>query len=73
MFKLKRELGMSFLIISHDLYFISHMADRILVMYNGDIVEEGAAKDVLAHPKTEYTKELFKAALNSNPHYSSFR
>lgn len=46
------------LMISHDLNVIRSICDRVIVMYKGDIVETGEAKEVLTHPKHAYTKTL---------------
>lgn len=56
--KIQRKSGMSMLFISHDLKVISHMADRILVMYAGHIVEEATTNDLLTNPLHPYTKLL---------------
>lgn len=50
--------GVAILFISHDLHVIRRLCDRVLVMYQGQIVEEGEVKEVLDHPKHEYTKTL---------------
>ena len=50
--------GIAILFISHDLHVIRRLCDRVLVMYQGQIVEEGEVKEVLDHPKHEYTKTL---------------
>ena len=55
---LKEELGLSYLFISHDLAVVHHMADRIVVMYLGEIVEEGPADMVVSVPLHPYTKAL---------------
>lgn len=60
---LKNTLQLSYLFISHDLAVVKHMADRILVMHKGEIVEENEADDLYHHPKTPYTKALLKAVL----------
>lgn len=58
---LKRELNLSYLFISHDLGVVKHMADRILVMHNGAIVEENEADALYEAPQSPYTKKLLKA------------
>lgn len=58
---LKRELGLTYLFISHDIAVIGHVSDRIAVMYLGEIVEQGPARQVLAHPRHPYTKALLSA------------
>lgn len=56
--KLQKETGISVLFICHDLALVANMCDRVLVMDQGRIIEEGTAERVLLHPKEEYTKEL---------------
>ena len=56
--KLKAERNMSLIFISHDLGVISEIADRVLVMYKGEVVEEAPVKDLFLHPKHPYTKGL---------------
>ncbi len=56
--RLHREKGVSILFISHDLAVIEKICSRVLVMYQGQIVEEGAVSQVLHHPKHEYTRTL---------------
>ena len=60
---LQREHGMSLLFISHDLPLVSSIADRVLIMQNGRIVEQGATSRVLREPSEEYTRNLLRAAL----------
>ena len=55
---LKKRLGLSFMFITHDVGVVQNIADRVIVMHKGRIVEEGAADDVLAHPQKDYTKRL---------------
>jgi oligopeptide/dipeptide ABC transporter ATP-binding protein len=56
-----RDLGLTFVLISHDLGVVRHVADRVAVMYLGRIVEEGPADAVLSAPKHPYTRALLAA------------
>lgn len=56
--QIHREKNTSILFISHDLNVIKEICSRVIVMYQGEIVEEGETKEVLTHPKHEYTKHL---------------
>jgi len=58
---LQKEFGMSILFISHDLSLVSEIADRVLVMYHGKIVESGTVHSIFHNPKKEYTKALIHA------------
>ena len=58
---LQKESKMSVIFISHDLALVSEIADRILVMYKGNIVESGTTKSVFKTPKEDYTKALIGA------------
>ncbi|WP_396642248.1 ABC transporter ATP-binding protein [Microbacterium sp.] len=55
------QLGNSLILISHDLAVVGSMTDRIYVMYNGHVVEEGATSDVLMRPKHKYTQALLRS------------
>lgn len=55
---LQKETGMSILFISHDLSLVSEIANRVLVMFQGKIVEQGQVMEVFKHPKNDYTKAL---------------
>ncbi len=65
--RLKAERNMSLIFISHDLGVVSEIADRVIVMYKGDIVEEAATKTIFSNPKHPYTKGLL--ACRPSPEY----
>jgi oligopeptide transport system ATP-binding protein len=56
-----REFGLTFVLISHDLGVVRHIADRVAVMYLGRIVEEGRTSDVFRAPRHPYTRALLAA------------
>lgn len=58
MVELKKKIGMSIIMITHDLGVVSNMCDKIAVMYAGKIVEYGTTDDIFYNPKHEYTKGL---------------
>lgn len=60
---LKRELHLSFLFICHNLALVQSFCDRVLVMHEGKIVEEGTPDAVILSPQSDYTKMLVAAAL----------
>lgn len=65
--KLKREHGIAFLFISHDLAVIQHVSDEIGVMYLGQIVEHASVEDLYAGPKHPYTRALLSAVPVPDP------
>ncbi|GAA1244772.1 dipeptide ABC transporter ATP-binding protein [Janibacter melonis] len=60
--ELQRELGVAYLFISHDLSVVRHVADRVVVMYLGRVVESGEAQQVFDQPQHPYTAALLSAA-----------
>jgi len=58
---LKKEFGLTYLFISHDLSVVRYMSDRLMVMKNGEIQELGDADEVYTNPQSEYTKLLLEA------------
>lgn len=58
---MQKAFGLSYLFISHNLDVVAYMADRIGVMLEGRIIEEGSAEKILNNPEHEYTKKLFSS------------
>jgi len=55
------EKGMSIIFVTHDLALVENFADRVIILYNGRIMEKGKASDVFSSPKNPYTEDLLKA------------
>ena len=64
---LQREFGLTYLFIAHDLAVVRTMSDRIAVMNNGKIVEEGLSEEVYGNPRQLYTRELLAAVPIPDP------
>jgi peptide/nickel transport system ATP-binding protein len=62
MYELTRRMSTALLFVTHDLGVVARLADRVIVMYGGGIVEEGYTADVLETPRHEYTKKLLAAS-----------
>ena len=62
--ELQRKNDLAYLFISHDLKVVRALADDIIVMKDGKVMEAGSADEVFDHPKTDYTKALMAAAFN---------
>jgi D-methionine transport system ATP-binding protein len=58
--KINSELGLTIILITHEMHVVQKICDRVAVMDNGTIVELGTAKEVFEHPKQEMTKEFIK-------------
>lgn len=59
--RLRRELGLAVLFISHDLSVVRHLCDRVVVLYLGRVVEEGSVREVFRAPRHPYTMSLLSA------------
>jgi ABC-type glutathione transport system ATPase component len=60
--RLQAELGLTLILISHDLAVVRYLCEDVAVMQHGKLIEYGRSTDVLRHPKTEYTQALLDAA-----------
>lgn len=60
---LRDQMGLTYLLITHDLGVVRHMADRVAVMYMGQVVEEGVTDDIFERPQHPYTKALLSSVL----------
>ncbi len=58
---LQEQFGLSYLFVSHDLSVVKHLADTLVVMHEGSVVESGDAADIFARPRHEYTRQLLAA------------
>ena len=58
--QLRRDLGLTYLFISHDLGVVEHLSDRVIIMYLGRIVESASAEEIFARPNHPYTQALLK-------------
>lgn len=66
--ELKSQLGLSYVFVAHDLSVVRHIADRVAVMYLGQIVEQGDVESVFEHPQHPYTQALLSAIPIPDPH-----
>ena len=64
---LRKRINAGIVLITHDMGVVADMADRIIVMRNGEVVETGTAKEIFGNPQHDYTKELLAAV----PHFGS--
>ncbi len=59
--QLRKDLGIAMLFVAHDIAVVEYLSDRIFVMTNGKIVEQGNAEDICSNPQDSYTKKLIDA------------
>jgi oligopeptide/dipeptide ABC transporter ATP-binding protein len=64
---LQKQLGLTYLFISHDLRVVRYMSDRVAVMYLGRIVEIGPTEEIYGEPKHPYTRALYSAVPRAHP------
>jgi len=65
--RLRRELGLTYLLISHNLAVVEHLATRVAVMYLGRLVEEAPTKELFHNPRHPYTQALLSSVLTPEP------
>jgi oligopeptide transport system ATP-binding protein len=70
---LQDEFGLTYIFVAHDIGVVRHVSDRIAVMHEGKIVEQGRADDVCERPKDAYTKKLLAAVPIPDPRESRLR
>jgi ABC-type oligopeptide transport system ATPase subunit len=70
---LQDELGLAYVFVAHDIGVVRHVSDRIAVMHDGKIVEQGSADSVCERPKHPYTKTLLAAVPIPDPRESRER
>ena len=61
--KLKKEKNLAFIFICHDLALVQMFCDRVIVMHDGHVEEEGTPEEIIESPKTEYTERLIESVL----------
>ncbi|HYA93422.1 MAG TPA: hypothetical protein VEK32_18190 [Thermodesulfobacteriota bacterium] len=62
--KLRKELNITYLFVSHDLSVVRLMCARVMIMLQGEIVEEGTVEEVFNNPKHKHTQELIRSIPN---------
>jgi peptide/nickel transport system ATP-binding protein len=70
---LRRRLGLSYIFIAHDLPVVRDFADRVIVMQNGRIVEQGSVRQIFDAPRETYTQNLLAASLDPDPQVQAAR
>ena len=65
--QLRRSFGLAYIFIAHDLPVVRHFADRVMVMYQGRIVEQGPTEQIFERPQHPYTQALLAASPIPDP------
>jgi peptide/nickel transport system ATP-binding protein len=65
--KLRREMGIAFIFIAHDLPVVRDFADHVMVMQKGKVVEQGTVREIFGSPREDYTRALLAAGLDPDP------
>jgi peptide/nickel transport system ATP-binding protein len=71
--KLRRELGIAFIFIAHDLPVVRDFADHVMVLKSGVLVESGTVRQIFENPREDYTRRLLDAGLDPDPHIQAQR
>ena len=71
--RLRSELGLAYLFIAHDLLLVRDFADRVIVMQNGRVVEQGTVRQIFENPQEQYTRDLLIASLDPDPEIQAQR
>ena len=67
MLRLQQEFNITYLFISHDIAVVRAISDEIVVMFQGEVVEQGLKSDILSPPHPEYTELLLSSVPEMNP------
>ncbi|EAR07260.1 peptide ABC transporter ATP-binding protein [Reinekea blandensis] len=67
MMDIQKEFGLAYIFISHDLSVVEHIADEVMVMYLGRVVEQGPTHEIFSQPKHPYTRALLSSTPRINP------
>ena len=70
--EVRQRLNLALLFITHDLRVAAQICDRVIVMHNGQVVEQGATADIFSAPAHEYTKALLDAAPGKDFQFGRF-
>jgi peptide/nickel transport system ATP-binding protein len=70
---IRRRLELAMLFITHDLRVAAQVCDRVAVMFQGEVVEQGAAAEVFGNPRHAYTRALFEAAPGRDWQFGKFQ